>query len=322
MTLIDDSVSDFIHFLRAYALNVRDPQELAAKIARIRSAGLEKFQVISDFDKTLTPQWLKDRCSATGALRACQASHGVIETSRVVSSRFQSITKELVKKYMPIEHDYRLSVEERIAAVNEWYKLAHDAMMDEKLTSTKLDEIVHECWSEFRIHLRSKSSEFFGALESAGIPITVLSAGLRDVIERLLKHEKILDHVADANDDETDSLVMVVSNRLRFSPSGDHVGFSEPIIHAFNKRDALHEFLVKSPMRCERPNALVMGDLIADVDFVHSIPNLDEYIAIGFLCDGGPPDRLNDYLKHFDVVIMGGDAGMQVPVELMKALTS
>jgi hypothetical protein len=115
---------------------------------------------------------------------------------------------------------------------------------------------------------------------------------------------------------------MVVSNRMHFDPSGAHTGFSDPIIHAFNKRDALHEILVKSSMRCDRPNALLLGDLIADVDFVHSIPHLDEYIAIGFLCDGGPPDRMDEYLKHFDIVISGGSAGMQVPIELIKALTS
>lgn len=322
MTLVNDPVTEFLDFLGSHAIRARNPQELADKIARIRSAGLDKFQVISDFDKTLTPQWLKDKCSVTGALRACHASHGVIESSNLVSDEFRINTTELAKKYMPIEHDYRISVADRIEAVTEWYSRAHDSMLEEKLTSNKLDEIVHACWSKFDIHLRCESARFFDAMRAASIPVTVLSAGLRDVIERILKYEEISTHVSDANDDETDSLVMVVSNRMRFSPTGAHEGFSDPIIHAFNKRDALHEFLVKSPIRSNRPNALVMGDLIADVDFVHSIPNLDEYIAIGFLCDGGPPERLDDYLKHFDIVIVGGAAGMQVPIELMKALTS
>ena len=323
MTIISKGpVDGLLEFLNNHAIHIRDPSDLSSKIDRIKAAGLDKFQVISDFDKTLTPQWLRDPCSKTGALRPCHASHGVIEASHLVSDQFRTLTAELARKYIPIEHDHRLSVEERTNAVIEWYTAAHDAMMNEHLSSTSLEDIVNTCWSRFDIHLRSRGPEFFKALQDASIPVTVLSAGLRDVIECILVSEKILPAVANSDDDESDSLVMVVSNRMRFDARGDHVGFSHPIIHAFNKRDALHEFLVKSPARANRPNALLMGDLIADVDFVHSIPNLEEYIAIGFLADGGSPDRLDDYLKHFDVVVMGGSAGMHVPIEVIKALTT
>jgi HAD superfamily hydrolase (TIGR01544 family) len=321
MTLSIDPSGEFIRFLETHAIRVRDIEELSHKVRRIRAAGPDKFQVISDFDKTLTPQWLRDPCSRTGKLRACHASHGVIESSELVSDKFRTFTHALAKKFIPIEHNHHLSVTERTEAVIEWYQCAHEAMLEENLTKRSLDDIVHACWSHSDIHLRSESLSFFKSLACASIPATVLSAGLRDVIERIFALEQVVFNVADQGDDETDSPFMVVSNRMQFNTEGAHVGFSEPIIHAFNKRDALHRFLIKSEMRSNRPNALVMGDLIADVDFVHSIPNLDEYIAIGFLADGGPPDRLDDYLKHFDIVILGGSAGMQVAIELIRALT-
>jgi hypothetical protein len=96
------------------------------------------------------------------------------------------------------------------------------------------------------------------------------------------------------------------------------------MVHAMNKRGALHEFLVASKTRSCRPNALVMGDLIADVDFVHSVPNLDEYIAIGFLCDSpkNSEELVLKYLAHFDIVVLGGSASMDVALELMKALVA
>ena len=322
MTISNDPPAEFIKFLKTHAVHMRDPGDLYRKVGSIRAAGRDSFQVISDFDKTLTPQWLRDPCSKTGTLRACHASHGVIESSHLVSDSFRSFSTALAKKFIPIEHDHRLCVMERTQAVIEWYKCAHDALLDENITAKILDEIVHTCWSNLDIHLRSESLSFFNSLACASIPVTVLSAGLRDVIERILVHEGIVPRVADSSDDETDSALMVVSNRMRFKTDGAHVGFSDPIIHAFNKRDALHAFLIKSEMRCNRPNALVMGDLIADVDFVHSIPNLAEYIAIGFLADGGEAHRLDDYLEHFDIVILGGSAGMQVPIELIRALTA
>ena len=114
---------------------------------------------------------------------------------------------------------------------------------------------------------------------------------------------------------------LVVGNRMTFNDSGDHIGFSEPVIHAFNKKHALTCALNSDDIRSNRPNALVMGDLIADVEFVHSIPHLSKYIAIGFLADG--PDheaRLTEYLKHFDIVMVGGGASMDVAIQLVNCL--
>ena len=53
----------------------------------------------------------------------------------------------------------------------------------------------------------------------------------------------------------------------------------------------------------------------------HSIPNLEKFVAIGFLADGGRhEDRVIEYLKHFDIVISGGSASMQVALKLVEAL--
>jgi len=230
--------------------------------------------------------------------------------------------KALAQHYIPIEHNIKLSKEERTSAVVEWYTKAHNDMLAEDITPSKLESIVTDCWGKFEIHLREKCCDFFLISKVHEIPITVLSAGLRNVIELILAKEGFLDRPADFADDEGDEPIMVVSNRMHFE-NGKHVGFSDPIIHAMNKRDALSEFLVQSRTRSSRPNALLMGDLIADVDFVHSVPNLHEYIAIGFLADSATfsEELVEKYLAHFDIVILGGSASMDVPLEFVKALT-
>ena len=45
---------DFLRFLETHAVHVRDQSELRTKILEISSDGPQNFQVISDFDRTLT----------------------------------------------------------------------------------------------------------------------------------------------------------------------------------------------------------------------------------------------------------------------------
>ena len=307
----DEPVYNFMNYLEAHGVRIRDSNELLTKIAEIAKDGRENFQVISDFDKTLTPQWLRDPCSKTGALRKCHASHGVIETSEYVTPEYAKHTRQLADYYMPLEHDVTLSREEKTKVCEDWYHKAHACMLDEHLTEAKLDKIVETCWSNMEIHLRDKTKDLVKACSVHEIPVTVLSAGLADVIERILR----LESVYDTGDQ------IVVGNRMLFEPDGRHFGFSEPVIHALNKRGALTDSILQCDIRASRKNALLMGDLIEDVNFVHSIPHLSQYIAIGFLADG--PDhekRLDEYLKHFDIVVVGGSASMTIPLELINAL--
>ena len=313
-----EKISAFVDFLGANGIHVRDTAELTQKLTVIKSEGLEQLQIVSDFDRTLTPQWLKDPCSQTGKLRICQSSHGVVETSSLVSSEYVATTRALAEHYMPLEHDHRLSVEEKKKICEEWYHKAHSCMLQERLTKATVRAIVKECWGDMRIHLREDCSALFARAEELAVPVTVLSAGLADVIDNILDLEKI-DIVPPGQDGEA---VMVVGNRLEFDSQGAHVGFSEPVVHTLNKRLALADALIRSPLRANRRNAILMGDLIGDVDFVHSIPNLETYIAVAFLADADRhEERVMEYLKHFDIVITGGSASMHVILSLIDALT-
>jgi HAD superfamily hydrolase (TIGR01544 family) len=309
----DSRVTRFLKFLHSHAVHVRDSSQLALKITEIARDGPQSFQIISDFDRTLTPQWLNDPCSKTGKLVSCHSSHGVIESSTLVSPEYGKHTKALAEYYIPMEHDIKLSREDKIRISEEWYHKAHSCMLNENLTQGKLDKIVASCWSNMEIHLRNKFSEFIKASRDHGLPVTVLSAGLGDVIERILRLETPSNY-AD---------LMVVANRMLFDTEGTHKGFSDPVIHAFNKRNALTKALLEDEQRVGRKNALLMGDLIGDVDFVHSVPHLSAYLAIGFLADGSDhEERVEEYLKHFDIVITGGSATMDVPIALLEALFS
>ena len=317
-----DPVKEFLRFLTTHAIRVRDFDELRTKIVKIKTEGLEQFQVVSDFDKTMTPQWLRDPCSKTGALITCHSSYSIIEHGDSVSEKYRKRCRELADQYIPLENDHRLSPEERVKMNWEWHTQGHASMLEENLNRESLKKIVHDSWKSMQIHLRDNTRDFFKLLEKNRVPTTVLSAGLRDVIETILVLEDILSEISDQTDEEIDHLLMIVGNRLEFDINGKHVGFSKPAILPHNKKDAVAQLLRKSAIRTVRPNALLLGDFPHDVDFVHLIPNLDEYVAIGFLADRPHDDgaALNEYLKHFDIVVTGGHASMQVAVEFLKCL--
>ena len=304
---VEDHVDTFFRYLATHAIRIRDAEELRSKLVTMKSDGIEKVQVVSDFDRTLTPQWLKDPCS-DGKPVACHSSHGVVETSPFVTQAYAKHTRDLANHYMPLEHDITLGVAKQTELMVEWYHKAHECMLQEGLTESKMDSLVETSWKRMEIHLRQECTALFENLKSANIPVTVLSAGLADVIQRILAMEGI-------------DFPLLVGNRMQFDDEGKHTGFSEPLIHSLNKGGALAHALAECPVRAVRPNAILMGDLIGDVDFVHAIPRLDEYIAIGFLADGPKQDeRMHEYLKYFDIVITGGAASVDVAIELIKCV--
>lgn len=85
------------------------------------------------------------------------------------------------------------------------------------------------------IFLRDGITEVFKKLCSQNIPLIVLSAGIGDVVELILKHENLL----------TDN-VSVVSNFLKLSKHNNGLstieGFEgDKLIHVFNKNE--HAYL-------------------------------------------------------------------------------
>ena len=309
----EDPINRFLAYLSRHAIRVRDVDELRSKLVKLRVDGSSKFQVVSDFDKTLTPQWLNDPCSQTGALVSCHSSYAVIECSSLLSEAYRVTCRDLAAHYVPLENDHRLTPEERIKVNIDWSEKAHVSLLNENLTMNRFREIVDCSWKNVEIHLRGQTSEFFAITRKSNVPVTVLSAGMRDVIERIFELEGI------AQDD----FMRIVGNALEFDPdTGKHVGFSKPAILPHNKKDAVALFLQNCEIRANRPNALLMGDFPHDVDFIHLIPQLDEFVAIGFLADrkNHHEEALEEYLKHFDIVILGGQANLEIPIELVKCV--
>eukprot|EP00429_Kryptoperidinium_foliaceum_P096272 CAMPEP_0176243290 /NCGR_PEP_ID=MMETSP0121_2-20121125/30848_1 /TAXON_ID=160619 /ORGANISM="Kryptoperidinium foliaceum, Strain CCMP 1326" /LENGTH=138 /DNA_ID=CAMNT_0017582879 /DNA_START=12 /DNA_END=428 /DNA_ORIENTATION=- len=98
-----------------------------------------------------------------------------------------------------------------------------------------------------------------------------MSAGLQNVIEEILRQRLPF---------ELAPTTVVVSNSMCFDEGGSLVGFSEPVIHMFNKTSALvpqelHP-LLEGKRRC-----LLLGDSLGDVTMAEGL-GLQTF-KVGFL---------------------------------------
>ncbi|KAF4659459.1 secretory subunit, partial [Perkinsus chesapeaki] len=68
-----------------------------------------------------------------------------------------------------------------------------------------------------------------------------------------------------------------------------------------------------------------LGDLIADVDFIDSVPELHTSIAVGFLANSPEScpeakELLEHYLDYYDIVVTG-DGSMDIVVAILQAIS-
>lgn len=105
----------------------------------------------------------------------------------------------------------------------EWWREAHDLIIKQSIGEQDLAAMVRETPLSFRPHLR-QTVELCHQLR---IPFLVFSAGLADLIEEVLRYESL--YLPSMH---------VISNRMVFdSQTRRVIGFSEPIVHVFNKNE-------------------------------------------------------------------------------------
>lgn len=255
-----------------------------------------KLFVLADFDRTVT------RCFLPDGSRGCSA-HGVLEQNKLFSDAFTAKTKEYFDKYYPIEIDAKMTIAEKIPLMNEWYGSVHALLLQENITKSNIAEAVAACRS---IQLREGIVELLRICQEATppIPFLVMSAGLGDVIEEILR-QRLPFAMAPST--------MVVSNRMQFNEEGRLVGFSDPLLHMFNKTAAFFPEATSqlvSGYEC----CLLLGDGIGDVTMAEGLAVQE--LKVGFLNEK-VDERLPKYLESFHIVVTG-DA--PVPAACFQAL--
>ena len=235
---------------------MQSPSTVESKLVSFLQGGGKNLGVVADFDRTLTSA---SSCSA----------HGVMERVAGASEEYTRTTQANTAKFYPIEIDPKLTIEEKLPYMREWYSSNHAAMVGAGISSSSIDAAVLSA----PVVMRPGAGALLSLLQSSAVPLLIFSAGLADVIERILSSLLSL---------PPSPTTRVVSNRMSFSPSGEVTSFSEPLIHMFNKSQAA----VPAPEQLRSPNQILLGDGYGDRTMCDGAKVPPEAVLkIGFLND-------------------------------------
>jgi len=273
------------------------PAELEAKAARFLAAGAEHLQLIVDFDHTLTCFFAPDGSPAP-------MCHDVVEHSPAMPEAFR-------EGYRQLWADQRAALARGDWRWETWWSRSHALMAAHGLQRQWLPEMVRASGMRCREGCR----ELFSLLRRHGIPVLIVSAGITQVIRAVLEREGV----------PLGEGVRVLANEMRFDEAtGALEGFSEPVLHSFNKDSVGHrarEYFVA----VGRKNAVLAGDSLGDANCLCNVPGLDGEIRVAFFNAGKHLGKRTQFEEAFDVLLSSedlepgvGELGLWPFVELLR----
>ncbi len=272
------------------------PQFFDQQKKRIQRAGASKLQIIADFDRTIT------KCFVDG--KRAPSLIGILREKNYLSADYVKQAKALFNYYHPIEIDHKISLAKKKEKMLEWWKRHFALLMAAGLTR----DLVKLAVEEADFHLRPGGQEFFYQLAKQKVPLIIFSAGGlgQDSIRIFLrKRGLLLDNV------------QIVANYFVWDRQGNLAGIKQPIIHVFNKDEAiLKDFSFYHQLK-KRRQVILVGDSLGDAKMAQGMPH-DQVIKIAFLNENNRSD-IKAYCRAFDVVIIG-DASFYFINQLLKSI--
>ncbi|UJR16292.1 hypothetical protein I4U23_003198 [Adineta vaga] len=265
--------------------------------------GRKKLHIVADFDYTLSTYEVNGNPAPTTFAVVESNEHVLLPDGTLLRDQ----ANQLRSKYILIEHDVHLPVEEKIPHMIDWWRKAQSLILSSNLNKSMIRQLVHESTLQLRTGVR----EFITELLQSRTPILILSAGLGDVIKIFLEKEI-------PEFERNHASAHIVSNFIRYDSDGKPVSFSEKVIHSFNKNE--HE-IHDSPYYqsiLNRPNVIVLGDTLGDVGMIGGMKNLKHILKIGYL-NRSTPTKLEVYKNIFDLVICD-DHSFDIPNFILKMI--
>ncbi|ODN05121.1 7-methylguanosine phosphate-specific 5'-nucleotidase [Orchesella cincta] len=269
---------------RSEQVKIQNLEHTEKLLRSLVSSGPQSLQVITDFDATLS------RYHVNG--KKCESSYGVIAHSPLVTKKVKDEAIELFDKYYPIEINVSMTAEEKTPYMIEWYEKSHDSFLSSS-PRLKLSQIT-EMAKDAHVILRDNSHKLLKTLHKANIPALILSAGMGNLVEEILK----VNSVNLPN-------VKVIANFMKFDETGTLKEFSEPVVHVYNKNEAvLHDdHTAYFENLKSRPNVILMGDSLGDVNMASGVQEASAVLKIGFL-NTHFEEHLPAYMESYDVVLV------------------
>jgi HAD superfamily hydrolase (TIGR01544 family) len=156
--------------------------------------------------------------------------------------------------------------------------------------------------------LRDGYQELCNVMNEHKLPLTVVSAGITQIIEAIL-----------AKNEFACSNCHVIANEMRFDPDGKICGWSD-LIHSENKQRASQNFRTVYEERVGGRGVILLGDNLGDLGMTEG-GQAASLITIGFLneIDERTGRTEANFVENFDIVLVG-DASLDYVVDLIADL--
>jgi len=308
--------------------NIKMADRLAVqhKLEAIIRGGPSKLAIVSDWDRTITKG-------------TSLSSHGVVDRISGLRTGCSDTMKANTKKYLPIEQDPDLTIEQKLPHMRDWYRLNHNAFVDCGITRGMLQNATRTLIGEGdgTLQVRSGATHTMSLASWLGIPFIIFSAGLTDVIEMALGAElhtnqdwrnttPVSSVINRGNFSGTspnttiDNSLNIVSNKMQWSTddrNGVLTGFSEPLIHMFNKDQSQVPAHLQPVV--SRPHVLLLGDGLGDAAMIDGNREPPAHVLrVGFLNYQDPEPYIDKYTTAFDIVLLG-DRSMAPINDIIRA---
>ncbi|MDD2515600.1 MAG: hypothetical protein PHF26_00070 [Candidatus Gracilibacteria bacterium] len=262
-----------------YIPNSKNKDEVLAKIEFFKKTDLSSLFIITDFNKTLT----KDQGNT---------SWSIFPKSGILGEDYVKDRNALFAQYNTLEIDETTTREQKAQIMNEWYIKHFELFLKYKLTKSQFNDIVG---NRELIKFRDGVAKFIGLTIIDDIPLVIVSGGIGNVIESMIKQCELLAEN-----------VFIEGNFFGFDANGLASSIStEKIINAFNKDNFKPDELTLDAIN-GKENCILIGDSIDDCDVAKVFP-AKNILKIAYTTK----DRQKEYFddKDFDIVVLDEDFG-------------
>lgn len=269
---------------KAVAFGEHELDELCAMVLKrglglSTAADIDKLHVIFDFDHTLT----------SASSPQCHDHLADHEDATLAAE---------MRRYLDFSDGGHPKL--RGLPIVEWWLQVHALLVSKRVSLAQLEAAQKR---RPPIQLRHGVAETLTLLLELDVPVTVVSAGLHHVIERVLPF-RVCTLADDCSMLRQTNTVHLVSNRLTFGPDGGAVGAAPDIpVHAGNK-DTVYmrlrpyfDEVVKS-----RTKLLVIGDSVGDVAAAKHIPKR-QCQTVAYYNPANPWSNRDSFDRTYDALL-------------------
>ncbi|MDD3793345.1 MAG: hypothetical protein PHI37_00865 [Candidatus Gracilibacteria bacterium] len=274
-----------------------DKQRFEKIISNIKKGGYENLHILSDFDKTLTKEFID------GEKRPSLIS--ILRRQNILGEEYSKKAYDLFDYYNPIEINPNIDIEDKKIQMTIWWEKHLDLLVKSGLKKQDIDKAINSGIIKFRDGVK----DFLSNMNDENVPIVIISANALGSDSNYLFLEQNGVNISN---------IKIISNSFIWDDNGNAIGYNKPVIHVFNKDETvLKSFPEIYDNIKSRKNVILLGDSLGDPGMIHGF-EYDNLLKIGFLNDK-VDELLEDYKKHYDVVIVG-DGEFDFVNEIIKTI--